>query len=161
MNDSLGPYIEEYTTQLKTGNISKGYKGLMEYLMGLRTQFINQHATEFKVGNFYQGYMDMSYFPLIPKKLNNTKLKIGLVFNHKKMQFEIWLVGQNKQIQKKFWEQFQNSDWRKYPISENAHISIIEHVLVKNPNFNQLDALTEKIEHGVLKFLKDIMEVLA
>ncbi|WP_420400290.1 DUF7000 family protein [Flagellimonas sp.] len=161
MNNLVGEHIEEYATQSKSGNVAKGYKALIGFLMGLRTHFINQHATEFIVGNFYQGYMDMSYFPLTPKSLKSQKLKIGVLFNHEKMQFEIWLVGQNKQIQQKFWEQFQSSDWNKYPISKNAHSSIIEHVLVKNPNFNHIDALTEKIESGVLKFHKDIMEVLA
>ncbi|MEX0362518.1 MAG: hypothetical protein AB3N10_16195, partial [Allomuricauda sp.] len=154
MDNLVGEHIKEYAVQSKLGNVAKGYKALMDFLMGLRTHFINQQDTKFIVGNFYQGYMDMSYFPLTPKSLKSKKLKIGVVFNHEKMQFEIWLVGQNKQIQKKFWEQFQSSDWNKYPISKNAHSSIIEYVLVKNPNFNHLDTLTGKIEKGVLTFQK-------
>lgn len=41
MKESLNQYINDYITQLESKNVSKGYKGLMEYLMNLRTHFIN------------------------------------------------------------------------------------------------------------------------
>ena len=160
MKESLSQYIEDYTSQLESKNIPKGYKGLMEYLMSLRTLFLTEYQTEFKVGAFYQGYMDMSYFPITPKSLKSQKLKIGLVFNHEKIRIELWLLGQNKDVQKKYWNLFNGSDWNKYPLSKNAKESIIEHVLVEKPNFNQLDLLTEKVKSGTLKFIKDISDVL-
>jgi len=82
MKEPLNQYIKDYIKQLELENVAKGYKGLMEYLMNLRTHFINQYPTEFIIGNFYQGYMDISYFPVTPGSLKNQKLKIGLVFNH-------------------------------------------------------------------------------
>ena len=161
MKESLSQYIESYTKQLESGNVSKGYKGLMEYMMNLRTHFINQYPTEFIIGTFYQGYMDLSYFPITPKSLKNQKLKIGLVFNHEKIRFEVWLLGQNKQVQKKYWDLFNGSDWNKYVVSKNAQDSVIEHILVETPNFSQMDSLTEKIETRTIKFIKDISDVLA
>lgn len=160
MEESLSQYIADYTKQLESRNVSKGYKGLMKYLMNLRTHFINQYPTEFIIGNFYQGYMDMSYFPITPKSLKSQKVKIGLVFNHEKTRFELWLVGQNKQVQKKYWNMLNESDWNKYKISKTAEHSIIEHILVEKPDFNQMDLLTKKIENGTIKFINDIMDVL-
>ncbi len=161
MKGSLSKYIEDYTRQLKLENVPKGYKGLMEYIMNLRTHFINQYASEFTIGAFYQGYMDISYFPITPKSLKSHKIKIGLVFNHEKIRFEIWLLGRNKQIQKKYWDLFNEGDWNKYIISKNAQDSVIEHVLVEKPNFNQMDSLTKKIEAETIKFIKDITDALS
>lgn len=161
MKASLGQYIEEYTRQLESGNVPKGYKGLMEYLMSLRTRFIKLYPTEFTVGRFYQGYMDMSYFAITPKSLKSQKIKIGVVFNHEKIRFEIWLVGQNKQVQKEYWSLLKGRDWNKYRISQTAQDSIIEHVLVEKPDFSDMDSLTEKIENETVKFIKDIIAVLS
>ncbi len=161
MKESLHQNIEDYKKQMELGTVPKAYKGIIEYLMNLRTHFINQYPTEFIVGTLYQGYMDMSYFPVTPKSLKTQKLKIGLVFNHQKIRFEIWLVGQNKQIQKKYWNLFMGSDWNKYVISKTAQESIIEHILVENPDFGKMNLLTEKIENETRKFIKDITDVLA
>ncbi len=161
MKEPLTPYISDYIKQLKSENVPKGYKGLMEYLMNLRTHFSNKYSPEYIVGSFYQGYMDISYFPITPKSLKSQKLKIGLVFNHEKARFEIWLVGQNKQTQQKYWDLLKGSEWHKYPLSKTAQRSIIEHVLVAKPNFNQSDSLKEVIESGTIQFIQDITIALA
>lgn len=141
---------------MELGNVPMAYKGFLKYMMALRSHFKNKYPTEFKIGNFYQGYMAMNYFSLTPKSLKNEKLKIGLVFNHEKIRFEIWLVGQNKKIQKKYWDLFNGSDWHKYQISKTPQDSIIEHVLVENPGFHQMDSLTEKIKNRTIAFKNDI-----
>ena len=84
------------------------------------------------------------------------KLKIAIVFNHQKIRFEIWLAGQNKQIQKKYWEIFKGSDWNKYhiPSTINDGFSIVDNILVENPNFDDLEILTEQIETKTMEFTK-------
>ena len=39
--------------------------------------------------------------------------------------------------------------------------SVVEHVLVDNPNFSNLDALTKQVEQHALKFIPDIEGFLA
>jgi len=78
--DSLQEYMKEYRIQLGKGAIQKAYKGLMEYIMALRTHF-SKNIPDFAPGNIYHGYMDMTYFPLSPKSLKSRKLKIAVVFN--------------------------------------------------------------------------------
>ncbi|QKX06089.1 hypothetical protein HN014_14620 [Aquimarina sp. TRL1] len=152
----LQQHIAEYNKQMKLGSIPKTYQKLMKYLMGLRAYFIRQYANEFVIGSFYQGYMDISYFPITPKVLKAQQLKIGLIFNHEKMQFENWLVGQNKQVQKEYWLLCKEQQWDQYPLSSTAQNSIIKHPIIKNPDFEQLDILTKTIEKETLQFITAI-----
>jgi hypothetical protein len=155
--ESLSKYISEYKKQMEKGTIQKAYQGLMEYIMYLRTRFIKKFS-DWETGNLYQGYMDMTYFPIFTKSLKDRKLKIAVVSVHQTSRFEIWLSAQNKQIQAEYRKLFKEDDWNKYTITASAKgvDSIIEHTLVDDPDFGDLDALTEQIETGVLNFVADI-----
>jgi hypothetical protein len=160
--ESFQEYMNEYKKQMEKGHIKEAYKGLMEYIMNLRTYFQKKYPDYFVSGSIYQGYMDMTFFSLIPKSLKDRKLKIGIVFIHDAFRFEVWLAGFNRGIQKKYWELFNKSNWNKYHITPMAKgvDSIIDHVLVDNPGFGDLNALTRQIETGTLNFIKDIEEFL-
>ena len=113
---------------------------------------------DYAPGNIYHGYMDMTYFPLSPKSLKSSKLKIAVVFNYDQFRFEAWLAAQNKHIQTKYWKLFKESDWNKYrmPAATKGFDSIIEYTFVDNPDFNNLDNLTKQIEKRTLNFICDI-----
>jgi hypothetical protein len=159
---SFQEYINEYRKQLEKGVIQRAYQGLMEYIMDLRTQF-NKKFPDFAPGNIYHGYMDMTYFPIFPEALKSRKLKIAIVFIHESIRFEVWLVGYNKQIQKEYWKLFKESEWNKYhiPTTIKGVDSIMQYTLADNPDFNDLDALTKKIEKGTLTFINDIENFLS
>jgi len=156
--ESFHEYINEYKKQLAKGAVKKAYKGLMEYIMDLRTHFKNKYPDYFVSGNIYHGYMDMTYFSFFPKSFKQRKLKIALVFIHDTCRFEVWLAGYNKQVQSKYWKLFTESDWNKYHIVSTTKgvDSIIEYILVDRPDFSDLDALTKQIEKATLKFIKDV-----
>jgi len=160
--DSLQEYMKEYRIQLGKGAIQKAYKGLMEYIMALRTHF-SKNFPDFAPGNIYHGYMDMTYFPLSPKSLKSRKLKIAVVFNYDQFRFEAWLAGYNKQIQQKYWLLFQESDWNKYhvPSAIKGVDSIVEYTLAENPDFVDLDRLTKQIEKGTSYFINEIEDFLS
>jgi hypothetical protein len=155
---SFHEYIYEYRKQLEKGVINEAYKGLMEYIMDLRTYFKNKYPDYFVSGSIYYGYMDMTYFSFFPKSFKHRKLKIAIVFIHDTFRFEVWLAGYNKQVQSKYWKLFKESDWNKYHIvsSTKGVDSILEHILVDNSDFSDLDTLTRKIEVETLKFIKDV-----
>lgn len=159
--ESLNEYMEEYRKEMKKGTIRNAYKGLMEYIMNLRTHFKNNYPDYF-VSGLYYGYMDMTYFSFSPESLKDRKLKIAIVFIHETVRFEVWLAGYNKQIQTKYWELFKESDWNKYQIvpTTEGFDSIVEHVLIGNPDFSDLDKLTKQIEEGTLKFIQDVEQFL-
>lgn len=156
--ESFDQYINEYKKQIEKGDVPKAYKGLMEYIMGLRTYFKNTYPDYFVSGSIYYGYMDMTYFSFTPESLKERNLKIAIVFVHDTFRFEVWLGGYNKQVQSKYWKLFKAGGWNKYhlvPTTEGMD-SIIENVLVENPDFSDLDALTKRIEKTTLQFTKDI-----
>ena len=67
-------------------------------------------------------------------------------------------MKRSMQIQKKYWDLFKEKDWDKYHISLNLKgvDSILEHVLVDNPDFGDLDVLTKLIEKGTLEFIENV-----
>jgi hypothetical protein len=151
-------YIDEYRKQLEKGAIKKAYKGLMEYMMELRTHFKNKYPDYFVSGSIYYGYMDMTYFSFFPKSVKDRNLKIAIVFLHEAFRFEAWLAGVNKQVQQKYWKLFKESEWNKFHIVSTTKgvDSIIEGILVENPDFSDLDTLTKQVEAETLKFIKDV-----
>jgi hypothetical protein len=151
-------YMNEYQKQLEKGVIQKAYKGLMEYIMDLRTQFKNKYPDYVVSGNIYTGYMDMTYFSFSPESLKHRDLKIAIVFLHETFRFEVWLAGYNKQVQAKYWKLFKDSGWNQYHIVPNPKgaDAILEHILADHPDFSNLNSLTIKIENETLKFIKDI-----
>lgn len=148
----------DYRSQLAKGNIQQAYRGLMEYLAGLRTHFQKRFPDYEVPRNMYTGYMDMTYFALIPEFFKQRKLKIAIVFLHEEFRFEVWLSGVNRQVQAQFWQQLKDINLEQYhlvadPVKADA---IIEHVLAADPDFSDLASLTETIEKGTTRFFKDM-----
>lgn len=150
--------MDEYRKQLEKGAIREAYKGLMDYIMSLKMYFQKNHPDFSPSNGIYFGYMDMTYFPLFPKSLKDRKMKIAIVFIHSDFRFEVWLSGSNKQIQTKYLKLFRGKKWTKYnvPFTTKGVDSILEYILVYNPDFSKLDALTNQIEKGTLEFIRDV-----
>ena len=160
---SLNDYMNVYKKQIQEGDIIEAYRGLIEYIMSLRTHFQKKYPDYIVSGSIYQGYMDMTYFSFFPESLKRNKLKIGIVFNYEFFRFEVWLFGYNKKIQEKYWKLIKESGWDKYriPPTLKGVDSILEYDLANNPDFSNLDALTKQIESGTMRFIKDIEKYLS
>jgi len=153
----------EYRNQLQKGIIRKAYRGLMEYFGSLRSYFKKKYPDYAVSGSIYFGYMDMTYFAVNPPLLKDRKLKIAIVFLHEEFKFEVWLGGYNKTVQKEYWDLVRERGWDKYriPSSIKGIDSILEYVLVDNPDFRDLDTLTTQIERGTMNFMKDVEDFLS
>jgi len=152
-----------FRTELNYGAIQVAYRGLLDYILGLRTHF-QKDFPEFDVpGNVYQGYMDMTYFSIIPPTLKQRKLKIAVVFVYETFRFEIWLSGYNRQVQAQYWRQLCNNDNQRYQLVSDPlkADSILEHVLVENPDFEDPDKLTCLIESGAREFILDMEKLVS
>lgn len=159
MTNLFDSYIDTYRKQLESGDIQKAYRGLIDYMMALKSHLIRQHP-DYVAGHFYPGYLDVTYFSFTPELLKSKQLKIVIVLEHEKMQFVVCLAGQNKQISKHYREVFKENSWQKYAISSDPQVSVVESVLVATPSFGDLDVLTEQIETKVVKFSKDMLDYL-
>ncbi len=155
---SFHQYMNEYKKQIKKGDIKEAYNGLMEYFRDLRSYLKNKYPDHTVSSNIYYGYMDMTYFSFTPGSLKRHKLKIAIVFIHDTFRFEVWLAANNKNVQTKYWKLLKESDWNKYQIVSTlkGFDYIIDHILIDDPNFSDLDALTKQIETGTLKFIEDV-----
>ena len=160
---TFNEYMKEYKKQMEKGVIQRAYQGLIDYIMGLRSYFEKKYPDYSVSGSVYFGYMDMTYFSFFPKSLKLRRLKVGIVFVHRTFRFEVWLFGYNKGVQAKYWKLFKESGWNKYliPSTTKGVDSIVEGILVENPNFSDLEALTAQIEKGAVKFIEDIDDFLS
>ena len=148
----------EYKKQLKKGDIKKAYNGLIQYFKDLRSHFNNKYPDFLVSSSIYPGYMDLTYFHFFPKSLKPRKLKIVILFIHDTFRFEVWLAGNNKKVQKKYLDLFTENNWKKYHIASTTKgvDSILDYILIANPDFREVDTLTKQIEQGTLKFIKDV-----
>lgn len=156
--DTFHEAMMEYKQQMQSGVVPRAYRGIMEYMLGLKSYLQTEHPVYYVSGNLYFGYMDMSYFSFFSDSLQHRKLKTGIVFIHESCLFEAWLFGVNKQVQKQYWRLIKDSGWNQYPLvaTTRGEDAILKHVLTENPDFDDLDAVTEQIENGAVKFIEDI-----
>ena len=161
--ESFHEYMNEYRKQLTKGAIQAAYRGLMDYFHALRRYFKTKYPNYIVSSSVYYGYMDMTYFSFFPESLKRRKLKVAIVFLHEAFRFEVWLVGYNRTVQTQYWTLFTESEWKKYHIATPAKgvDAILDHILIDNPNFRDLDGLTKQIERGTLNFIKEVETFLA
>ncbi len=137
-------YIALYKEQLENGEIQIAYERIVKYVMALKAQFSKEFADKFQTGNVSPGYMDFTYFPFFNDYLRSKKLRFGIVLNHRKMRFELWLMGQNADVQHEYWNLLKTTEWNKKQATMPKY-SVLEAVLVENPDFNTPDLLAETI----------------
>ena len=150
-------YVDSYKEQLKKGDIQEAYTGLVKYVARLATILSKNLGQSYSFGSLFQGYMDYTYFYYSNDFLKKRKLKMGLVLNHRKMRFEVWLLGQTIPIQEKYWEYFKTTKWNKERTTKPQY-SILETILIEDPDFNDLDLLTQQIEDNLALVSREIIQ---
>jgi hypothetical protein len=162
-NKSLHQYLGEYRKQLSKGTVKKAYQGLMEYFDALRLHLEKQYPDYFLSGSVQPGQMDYTYFYFFPKTLKHKGLKIMILFIHDTFKIEAWLAGYNKNVQAKYLKLFKENGWDKHHLAASTKgiDYIADSVLVDNPDFSDLEALTGQIESRILKFIKDVEDFLS
>lgn len=156
--NTLQDNMIEFRKQIQKGAIQKAYQGLIAYMLRLKNHFASTYPEYPAAGSLYPGYMDMTYFSILPASLKARDLKIAIVFNYAAFRFEIWLSGKNKQVLTQTWKLFQQKKWDKYKVVEPGKgiDSVVEHILVADPDFGGLEALTRQIEQGTVQFILEI-----
>lgn len=162
MDKKLNYYVSIYKMQLQNGDIQIAYEQLVKYVMTLKAHCEKVFSNKYSCGNVSPGYMDFTYFPFFDEFLRSEKLRFGIVLNHEKIRFELWLMGQNAQVQKEYWELLKSSVWNKnQPVMPKY--SILEAILVEAPDFNNLHELTvelakkaEFLSEEIVDYIKDV-----
>ena len=151
MNNNISYCIEIYRKQLAQGDIQRAYTVLTKYVAELKSKLPKQYLT----GNISFGYLDYTYFPFFNNYLRNQKLRFGIVLNHKKIQIELWLMGQNAPVQKEFWEILKDTNWNKN-INEMPQYSVLEVCLEDNIDFEKKEEMTQVILERAMSLSEEI-----
>lgn len=160
MAKSLNQAMQAYRAALQTGQIQQAYRGLLAFMLKLRTHLSNKYPAAYTASSLHQGAMDISYFAFTPDALRQKKLKVAIVFNHEATHFELWLTGQNKAMHKKYWNTFRNSNWTKDNIAPTPEHMVLRETIVGTPDFDQLDELMIEIEERLMTFIQEVSVVL-
>jgi hypothetical protein len=150
--------ISAYKKVLASGEFQQTYQTLVGVVQALRTDFSKTYGDDFAVAHILHGYIDVTYFYLQNAYLKKKKLKFALVLNHQEVAFELWLLGQTKDVQIRYWEMLKDLDW----VNENAmpKYSIAEIQLVANPDFDSMERLTESVRKAFEARSKEIIDCL-
>ena len=159
--NTLDKEIRELKKRLGDGLIQRAYRGIISHMSRLRTVFADQRG-ERKVGGLYQGHFDMTCFALFPDELKERDLKLAVVFNYETFGFEVWLAARNRKVQRRYWELFRNTDYKKHRLVEPAVgvDAIVTAVLATSYPVEDEDSLTTRIVDGVAAFERDIVSFL-
>jgi hypothetical protein len=158
LGKNLNARIPAYKKVLASGEIQKTYQSLVGIVQGLRAQFYRTYKGEFSVANVLHGYVDFTYFYLQNDYLKKHKLKLAIVLNHQEARFELWLLGQTKDIQINLWKKMKDEKW----VNEDSmpEWSIFEIVMLANPDFDNTEKLSESIHNLFSALSKEIFEAL-
>lgn len=140
------------------GEIQETYQSLVGIIQGLRTEFNKNYKGQFSVANILHGYIDFTYFYLQNDFLKKRKLKLAIVLNHQEARFELWLLGQTKDVQINYWKKLQGVSW----VNENLmpEWSIFEIVMLAKPDFDNTKVLSDSIQSKFNTLSEEIFEAL-
>lgn len=155
MEKDITRCLEIYKNQLAQGDIQRAYTLLTKYVAELKAKFPEQYST----GNISFGYLDYTYFPFFNDYLRNHKLRFGIVLNHEKMRFELWLMGQNAPVQNEYWGILKNTDWNK-DVKMMPKYSVLEVCLEDNFDFDNKENMTDKILNSSVSLAENIQKFL-
>ena len=144
MDKKINSLVSAYQQQIRKGDIQKTYSFLLKYVMQVKARLEKSFPQEYSFGNVSPGYLDFSYFSFYNDYLRDKKLRFGIVLNHGEMRFELWLMGQNKKIQDRYWNVLKTSPWNQGRTVKPQY-SELEIVLTDNLDFEKIDELTANI----------------
>ncbi len=160
---SLQKQVIEYKKQIEKGDIQEAYRGIVEFIGNLRRDIVKTYPDYTVSGSVQNTYIEESYFHFTTPLLKGHNLKIVILFSHTKFQFEVWLCGLNKKVQKEYLSYFIENNWDKYRLATTVEgeYAIIDHTITQDPNFDDFDHLIEEIENGFEEFIVEIEEFLS
>jgi hypothetical protein len=155
----LNQAIYNYKEELQKSDIQLAYATVVKFVMKMKTHLSKKIGDSYVFGNVLQGYMDYTYFYFLDDYLKQKKLKFAFVLNHKEMRFELWLLGQTVDVQKKYWQLLRNSKWNK-DRSQMPQYSVLEAILVAQPDFDDQAQLGEQLESEIKRTADEILNQL-
>lgn len=159
---SLNQQVDQYTALLRQGDLQVAYRGILEFMGKLRSDFAGS-GTMFEVGgSLYQGYMDMTYFSLSNRLLKERALKIAIVYLHPKKAFEAWLSARNRTVLGQYRALFADEILDELEVfhDETNEDAVLECLLTDSPDFDRQDALSALLGRKTEAFISAIEKLI-
>lgn len=153
--------FKEYKALLNTTPIQECYQQVIKLLKFISSR-LEEEMTEYHfMKRLVENQMDFSYFQLTNENLKHKGLKLQVIFLHRTCQFEVWLSGYNRNIQKNYYEKLQDNDFpftscrnplkNDYILKKNIEKNITEDnieaiILEIKQTIRQLDAFTNNLK---------------
>jgi len=124
--------------------------------------YLESRHPDYITSALYFGYLDMSYFAFTPSDLKDKKLKIATVYLHEECKFEVWLVANNRKIQKEYVGILSNKDLGGFTLSQiqPGVDSIIASTIMDQPNFENFNEMKKQLETKIIGFVKAITPII-
>lgn len=155
---SLNSRISSYKKTFASGEIQEIYQSLVSIVQSLRTEFAKKYKGEFSVASVMHGYIDFTYFYLQNDYLKSHRLKLAIVFNHQRANFELWLLGQTKDVQIRYWEKLKGVPWVNPETM--PEYSIFEVTLLADPDFDNIQMLSESVHIAFCALSQEVFNTL-
>lgn len=156
---SLNSRIPAYRAAFSNGELQRTYQDLVGVVQNLRTEFSKKYKSEYSIASVLHGYVDFTYFYLQNNYLKKKKLKFAIVFNHKNVNFALWLIGQTKDVQVLYWRKLREVKWVNQEVM--PEYSVFEVPLLLDPDFDSSTKLSESIHSQFRTLSHEIFNTLA
>jgi hypothetical protein len=152
-----GECINEYKRLIQTTNLQKGYQEFIKFFRNLRAYLQREMPAFTFTGNIVENNMDYSYFQFSNEDLKSKGLKIVIAFVHADFDFQIWLSGINREIQRKQYE-ILKATGHPYTLTDNPNKTdyILRTDLIAECNFGNPQESFQTIRANTLAFIKKI-----
>jgi len=152
-----GGYMDEYKRLLQTTNLQKGYQEFIKFFRSLRT-YLQKELPEYAfTGSIVENNMDYSYFQFTSEALKSKDLKIVIAFVHGEFNYQIWLSGMNRSIQRQYYEVLKEKS-HPYTLTDNPSKTdfILKMHLVYSSSYNESIGLLKEIKENTNEFIHTV-----
>lgn len=155
-----GQYINEYKRLILSTNLQKGYQEFVKFFRALRTYLEKELPGYTFTGNIVENNMDYSYFQLANDDMKSKGLKIVIAFVHGDFTYQVWLSGLNRDIQRKYYEEFTEKN-HPYDLTGNPSKTdyILKTDLIDDCNYNDVADLMKTIKESVVEFIHNVERI--
>ncbi len=157
-----GKYIDEYKRIIQTTDLQKGYQEFIGFFRYLRI-YLEQDMPEYEFTNsIVENNMDYSYFQFTNGKLKAKGLKYVISFVHLTFDYEIWLSGMNRKVQKELHNRLKDQQ-QKYRLTDNPNRTdfVLKNRIIDSCDYNDLDFLLSEMKTNIVDFIKHTKKLYA
>lgn len=144
--------FKEYKRIMETTDVQKCYQQILRLIRYISSELEKDLPEYTFMGRVVENQMDVSYFQATRESLKKSGLKVQIVFVHRSCEFEVWLSGYNRKIQRSYYKKICTSDC-PFEICADPERNdfILKAVLEKKITADAPEAIAAEIKRKVIE----------